>query len=176
MREEGRGNGTYRYLTDDELEALIAEVEDHGMLAPPAYLKDLIMEEAAKPVKSAAPAGNIRKKKIDQKAAKIQLAVYSLKIVGAAAAAIYCLTMVPMDVGRNTGDAGNRKMEKEIEEDVARYREESERILKEPVVQEDSIGSFFGNVFGMLGNGREEDASSLWTGITEWFGNGGVEE
>ncbi len=41
MREEGRGNGTYRYLTDDELEALIAEVEDHGMLAPPAYLKDL---------------------------------------------------------------------------------------------------------------------------------------
>ncbi len=173
MREEGRGNGLYRYLTDDELEALVAEVADHGMLAPPTYLKDLIMEEAAKP---AMPAGNGRKKKIDRKTAKIQLAVYSLKIAGAAAAALFCLTMVPVDMGGNTGDAGNRRMEKEIEEDMVRYREESERILTEPVVQEDGIGSFFGNVLGIFGNGREEDASSLWNGITEWFGNGGAEE
>ena len=99
-----------------------------------------------------------------------------MKIAGAAAAALFCLTMVPVDMGGNTGDAGNRRMEKEIEEDMARYREESERILTEPVVQEDGIGSFFGNVLGIFGNGREEDASSLWNGITEWFGNGGAEE
>ncbi len=39
MKEE------YSYLNDEELEALIAGVEKNGMIAPPVYLKELIMEE-----------------------------------------------------------------------------------------------------------------------------------
>ena len=41
MKEE------YGYLNDEELEALIAGVEKNGMIAPPVYLKELIMERAA---------------------------------------------------------------------------------------------------------------------------------
>ena len=33
---EKPGDDDFRYMTEDELEALIAEVETHGMLAPPA--------------------------------------------------------------------------------------------------------------------------------------------
>lgn len=33
------------YMDDRELEALIAEVENSGMIAPPVYLKELIMKE-----------------------------------------------------------------------------------------------------------------------------------
>ena len=41
MKEE-----RYKYFDDEELEALIEEVERSGMIAPPVYLKELIMEEA----------------------------------------------------------------------------------------------------------------------------------
>ena len=41
MREE-----RYKYFDDEELEALMEEVERSGMIAPPVYLKELIMGEA----------------------------------------------------------------------------------------------------------------------------------
>ncbi len=41
MKEE-----RYKYFDDEELEALMEEVERSGMIAPPVYLKELIMEEA----------------------------------------------------------------------------------------------------------------------------------
>lgn len=190
MREEDRVSGRYRYLTDEELEALIAEVEDHEMLAPPVYLKELIMEEAVKsesaaepanPVQSVSSAGPVKRTGIDRKTANIQLMVYSLKIIGAAAAAIFCLTMVPMEMGGSMEDMGNRRMEEAIEEDVAHYREESRRILAEPMEKnegERGFGSFLGNMFGTgKDNGTEGGAtiSSIWKDVTGWFENGGKE-
>ena len=41
MKEE-----RYKYFDDEELEALIEEVERSGMIAPPVYLKELIMGTA----------------------------------------------------------------------------------------------------------------------------------
>ena len=183
MREEERGDKMYQYLTEQELEALIAEVEDHEMLAPPVYLKELIMEEAVKSAKPVDTAKFITKNRIDRKTADIQFMVYSLKIIGAAAAAIFCLTMVPMDMGGRPEEMGNRRMEEAIEEDVAHYREESQRILSEPMMQnegERGFRSFFGNMFGNgtgkeSEEGRDETLSSIWNNVTGWFGNGGKE-
>ena len=192
MRDEERVSGRYRYLTDGELEALIAEVEDHEMLAPPVYLKELVMEEAVKsesaaepvnPVRSVEPAGPVKRSGIDRKTAKIQLMVYSLKIIGAAAAAIFCLTMVPMEMSGSMEDMGNRRMEEAIEQDVAHYREESRRILAEPVEKDEGergFGSFLGNMFGIgkengIGTEGGETISSIWKDVTGWFGNGGKE-
>lgn len=160
MSEEYRGNGRYQYMTEEALEALIAGVEDHGMLNPPVYLKELIMEEVEKSIK---PAG---KNGIDRKTARRQLMVYSMKIIGAAAAAIFCLTMVPMDIGGRMAEAEERRMEKVIEEDVARYREESERILNEPVVREEGFEGLWQNMFGKEETGA---AASIWKGMTGWF-------
>lgn len=177
MRKEERGSGTYQYLTEQELEALIAEVEDYEMLAPPVYLKELIMEEA---VKSAEPVNSVTKKGIDRRTANIQFMIYSLKIIGAAAAAIFCLTMVPMDMGGNAEKMENQRMEEAIEKDVAHYREESERILSEPMLSEGEhdLRSILGNVLESgIGNkdGRDETLSSIWNNVTGWFGNGGKE-
>ncbi len=177
MREEEHGNKMYQYLTEQELEALIAEVEDHEMLAPPVYLKELIMEEAVKSAKPVNTAKSITGNRIDRKTANIQFMVYSLKIIGAAAAAIFCLTMVPMDMGGGMEKIENQRMEEAIEKDVAHYREESERILSEPVMLnegERGFRSILGNVSGS-GIGSDGTLSSIWNRVTGWFGNGGKE-
>lgn len=154
----------YRYMTEEGLEALIGEVEEQGMLAPPVYLKEQIMEEVKKSVKP------VKKTVMDRKRAKIQLMVYSIKIVGAAAAAIFCLTMIPMDIGGGMEEMGNRRMEEAVEEDVEHYRKESERILNEPVVRDRGPGKDEGFLEQALGKGSIGTVSSIWRGMTGWFG------
>ncbi len=158
VREES-GDGDFRYMTEDELEALIAEVETHGMLAPPAYLKDLIMEEAGKCVK---PAG---KKGISRKRARIQFMIYSAKIIGAAAVAIFCLTMVPMDPDRGM-ETENQRLEKMMEEDMAYYQKESERIRNDLAGTDRGFRSLLEN---MLGEETVGTAASVWNDIVGWF-------
>ena len=58
-------------MNEKELEALIAEVEENGMIAPPVYLKDRIMEEVHKSESA------VRRRR----AAKIEFLVYSAKII-----------------------------------------------------------------------------------------------
>lgn len=150
-------------MNEKELEALIAEVEENGMIAPPVYLKDRIMEEVHKSESA------VRRRR----AAKIEFLVYSAKIIGAAAAAIFCLTTVPMDINGEmvllTNE--NNRLEEKIERDVEQYRLENERIWSEPVYEETD--------FGDLWKQQSEDGvadefsgkiSSFWNGITVWLG------
>lgn len=122
----------YNYLTDEELEALIGNVEEKSMIAPPVYLKQQIMEEIRKekdspPVNTEkyVSAQNVRKKK------NLQLLLYSAKIITGAAAAIICITVVPFGAGRENVLMTNKKMEISIEKDAERYREEKRRLVAE---------------------------------------------
>lgn len=156
---EKPGGSDFRYMTEDELEALIAEVEAHGMLTPPAYLKGLIMEEAGKSVKP------IGKKGISRKKAQMQFMIYSAKIIGAAAVAIFCLTMVPMDSDRGM-ETENRRREKIMEEDMAYYQKESERIRNDLAGTDGGFRSLLENV---LGEETVGTAASVWNDIIGWF-------
>lgn len=69
------------YLTDDELEKLIADVETHGMLTAPSYLRDEVLKKTEVP---------LYKK-------KLQFYAYSFKVCAAAAAAIVLMFSIPMD-------------------------------------------------------------------------------
>ncbi len=70
------------YIDDRELEALIAEVENSGMIAPPVYLKELIMKEVNRRPEEG---GKIRKASKEElvRAAKRRFFADSLKIVAA---------------------------------------------------------------------------------------------
>ena len=201
--KDGYGmGGDFRYMTEEELEALIAEVEDHGMLAPPVYLKELIMEEAARVtgkgeaadsgksiVKgiregavmdiSESAAGSRKesapkeagiswgsRKGVDRKTAKRILMVYRAKVIGAAAAAIFCLMVVPLEMDGGRAKDSDRWREKVIEEDMERYQEESDRVRKEPEMEKGGMGSFMETIFGKR---RAGEMASLWEGMTGWF-------
>lgn len=121
MRDE------YRYLTEEELEALIADVEEKSMIAPPVYLKERILEEVRK--EATVPLKNVEtpiKKKVN-----LQFLLYSAKIMAGAAAALICITIVPFDTGRELLPMAGRNMETLIEEDAERYKEEKQKLVAE---------------------------------------------
>lgn len=69
------------YLTDEELEKLIADVELHDMLTCPSYVGQEILEKTQV---------SLRKK-------KLQFYAYSFKVCAAAAAAIVLLFTIPVE-------------------------------------------------------------------------------
>lgn len=144
MKEE------YGYPNDEELEAMIAEVEQKAMIAPPVYLKDQIMDEIRKAAEPAAivtyphETGIIKKtenkkrviisqkeRERREKKARVQFMLYSAKIIAAAAAAVMCLAVVPMDAGRAMVISPDDSLETRISKDVEKYKEEQQRIEKE---------------------------------------------
>ena len=67
------------YLTDEELEKLIADVEMHGMLECPSYMRQEVLE----------------KTRVSLKKRKQQLLIYSFKVWAATAAALVLLFILP---------------------------------------------------------------------------------
>ena len=67
------------YLTDEELEKLIEDVEMHGMLECPSYVKQEILE----------------KTRVSLRKRRQQFYIYSFKVWGATAAAIVLLFSLP---------------------------------------------------------------------------------
>lgn len=131
----------YRYLSDEELEAMIAGVEEKELIAPPVYLKDMIMTRARESVsamqdKSGEPAVVPYKAKTlirsEKKAAvNRQLILYSIKIISAAAVAVFCLAAVPMNLsGGYTPLKDKDRIERLIDKDMERYKQEEEEFLK----------------------------------------------
>lgn len=137
----------YGYPDDRELEELIADVERSGMIVPPPYMKELILGELRKE----AEVSN------KERRAKIQFLVYSTKIVAAAAAAVFCLTIVPADMGGGMTVAANQRMEKRIEKDVERYRQEKEQLLNGKAEQPDILQN------------AEEAGNGILKHIENWF-------
>lgn len=68
------------YLTDEELEKLIKDVEMHGMLECPSYVRQETLQRA----------------KVSLRKRKQQLYIYSLKVWAASAAAILLLFSLPL--------------------------------------------------------------------------------
>ena len=67
------------YLTDDELDRLIADVECQGLLQSPSYLRNEVL---------AGTENSLQKR-------KLQFYIYSVKVCAAAAAAIFVLFTIP---------------------------------------------------------------------------------
>ncbi len=111
-----------KYLSDEALEKLIADVENGQMLQAPDYLEHMILNKAKHQVfKDSVEIMPIRNtiresiredqqtaKKQPQKGKRVQLFAYSVKIVAAAAAAIAFITIIPAmqnPAGTNREDA-----------------------------------------------------------------------
>lgn len=152
----------YRYLSDEELEAMIAGVEEREMIASPVYLKKLIMDEALKQV-SEAPKVQIVSYKERKAAANRQLIFYSAKIISAAAVAVFCLLAVPMNLsgGHIPYEAGNR-IERQVEKDMEWYRQEAEQVLKQKPDDKSSLEQIIFNkseeIFGWIHNKKNNES------------------
>lgn len=141
----------YQYMSDEELNKLIQDVEFTGMLSPPSYLKDQIMEKVIsekKEEKTLITTVDYNKKRNKQK----QLFLYSMKVAAAAIAALYFLMTVPMDMAQNATPRYEDRMEERIREDMKEYEAENQKLLEE----DKSIRTFIGNksdeVFQLLNN------------------------
>lgn len=170
----------YDYMDDSELEAFIAEVEHGGMIAPPVYLKELIMEKAEQEKEACGQGMELRKtdsgrnvvaEKETAKAAKIQFWIYSLKIAAAAAAAMFCLITMPADLsggGMTENDRiGNDRIEKQIEEDTERYQQEKKKALAGEERADRGIGGFLN---ALSGNQSLKGVNGILNGVSNWFG------
>lgn len=168
-------NDEYRYLNDEEMEALIAEVEKEAMIAPPVYLRDQIMDGIR------ADAGKNDNDMLERrKKARVQFLVYSAKIIAAAAAAL-CLTVIPMDTGRTMVFSSEKVLEERISKDVEKYKEEQQRI-EEAIVKEirdeqkresnKDINTSEGGKFirGQRGFGHSDNVSKIMNSISNLFG------
>lgn len=176
MRDE------YNYLTEEELEAMIADVEAKSMLASPVYLKEQIMEEIRKETAVPLP----HKEKPIRKKPNVRLLLYSAKIMAGAAAAVLCITVVPLDSGREMISLPDRNMEMLMEEDAERYEEEKQRLMAEIEADynkeqeawnrrygessDTSEGSGMGAIGDKLGIGRSKYASEIVNKISNLFG------
>lgn len=153
------------YLDDRELEALIAEVEKGGMIAPPVYLKELIMKEACR---QPGDTGQMRKASKEElvRAAKRRFFADSFKIVAAAAAAMFCLMEMPVDFSGG-GMMEESRIEKRIEEDTERYRREKQRAI----AGEEGVGARLGEFLEeRLGLELPAGEDRGFGGFANWFG------
>lgn len=155
----------YRYLSEEELEAMIAQVEEKELIASPVYLKDMIMARVQEPISerpdnpeewNAVPckanALNYREKKA---AANRQLILYSVKIISAAAVAVFCLTAVPVNFSGGYMPLKERgRIERQIEKDLERYKQEEEQFLKQSISGKSDLEQFISDkseeIFGIF--------------------------
>lgn len=175
-------DGKYDYFDDEELEALIEEVERSGMIAPPVYLKELIMEGAshvedslegsgeethekgphvgiALERRQEVSCGRTGRRESIRETAKRQFLMYSFKIVAAAAVAVISLTVVPMEFAGERMAEDNH-IERQIEKDAERYQEAKRDALKQEEDGESGLWSLMG---GRLGD-------RIWNGLNDWLG------
>ena len=153
------------YMDDRELEALIAEVENSGMIAPPVYLKELIMKEVNRRPEEG---GKIRKASKEElvRAAKRRFFADSLKIVAAAAAAMFCLTEMPVAFSGG-GMLESSRIEARIEKDTERYYEEKQKAL----AGKEGIGVRLGELLEeRFGWELPAGTDGIFGGFSNWFG------
>lgn len=105
------------YISDEELLKLIREVEEGAMLKAPVYLKGRILQEIQKE-EALRCGGDSARHPIQEykKDIRKQLLVYKIKVIGAMAAAIIILFLLPVPVqdgqtGTETDVQGNRIFE-----------------------------------------------------------------
>ncbi len=129
-------NDHKQYMSDEELNQLIQDVELTAMLSPPSYLKDQIMEKVTS------------KRRYKQK----QLFLYSMKVAAAAVAALYFLMIMPIDMSQNMAPVYEDRMEEQIRKDMKEYEEENKKLLENNMGIKSFIGNKSDEVFKLLNN------------------------
>lgn len=162
MREE------YMYLKDEELEALLREVENGGMISSPVYLKDEIMSAVLKAETEKTVSGSPAEKNknkitpmdhgIRKNEARRQLVTYSLKIFAAAAMAVFCLTAVPVELSGSPALSRESRIEQRIDKDIERYEKESKKLFDEE--KEDKTG------LKKIISSKSEELFHIWSDLT----------
>lgn len=101
----------WEYLSDEELDQLVKEVEAGPLCPAPEYLKPMILEKAGSYDSNA-----------DKLPPEIRLFAYSIKIIAAAAAAVIMILTVPvMDKEQSLG-----YMEQSVQAELERTRDRLE--------------------------------------------------
>lgn len=101
------------YLSDEELEKLVLDVEAHSMLSAPSYLKDEIVEQVVQEQKRE------KQKRIHK---KLSLWLYSAEVGLVAAAAIAFMFLIPTE--NKKPESGNH-MEQESVSVINRINQKS---------------------------------------------------
>jgi len=128
------------YLSDDELQRLIAEVEADGMLRAPSYLKAEIFSKL--------DSGAGRRKRASK---GWRLFTYSAKVAFGAAAAIAMLWIVPSDLLHNGTWMEQAEAVRDVGEEMPQGRgNERPGVLMRTAVQ---LGMAADSLCGFLGNG-----------------------
>lgn len=101
----------WEYLSDEELDQLVKDVEAESLHPAPEYLKTMILDKT-----------EAYDKNIHKMSARMQLFIYSVKIMAAAAAAVIVILTVPvMDKAQSLD-----YMEQSAQEELERMRERTE--------------------------------------------------
>ncbi len=107
----------WEYLSDEELAQLVKEVEAKPLCQAPEYLKPMILDKAEAYDKSA-----------QKPSAGMQLFIYSVKIMAAAAAAVIVILTVPVMDKAQSLDYMEQSAQSELERmrDIAADREQAQ--------------------------------------------------
>lgn len=133
-RSQRHDSGFSGYLSEEELNALIRQVESHEMFRAPVHLKAEVMEQ-------------VRREKRGAK--KRQVFVYRAKVLAAMAAALTLLILMPDDRTESMGNMSIEQQTDEFLEKMAMRRQEEmdanwEKYLKER--ESGGIRGFFINI------------------------------
>lgn len=128
------------YLSEEELEKMIAELEHGSMVQAPEYLEKMILQKAERiavkesveivPIRHAMKEG--RQSLLPEPSKWGQLLSYSLKIVAAAAAAITLVIMVP-DMQSGTADSyrqQERYTQEQSQEEARKKNRENQSVTR----------------------------------------------
>lgn len=155
-------NDKEQYMSDEELNQFIQDVELTAMLSPPSYMKDQIMEKVTSEkvvAKTLLTTKDYNKRRNKQK----QLFLYSMKVAVAAIAALYFLMIMPIDMSQNMVPTYEDRMEEQIRKDMKEYEDENEKLLKDNM----GIKSFIGN--------KSDEVLKLLNNFSNIINNGGNE-
>lgn len=84
-------------MSDEQMEAFIAYIEENEMIQAPGNLKEKILQESKKEKTPMQVSKGITSVNMKKTSAKAQFFIYSLKISAAVAAAVFLLAFIDID-------------------------------------------------------------------------------
>ena len=139
------------YLTDEELEQLIAQVEQEPLLQAPSYLKDEILHSLSEQDEKMKQ-WQTKAKPYSRSQSRKQLWIYSVKVAIGAAAALVMLWITPANLIQLPGSGMMEPPEQSMEttqpweEQEPLFMEEWEAQLKEQVPQPSALSGLLNDI------------------------------
>lgn len=155
----------YRYYDDVELEKLIAQVESKEMLSAPVYLKDEILNQISVNTELVSELVSEQAKPVEDSPGKWknivahrQFIIYSLKIVAAAAAALFILVTVPVGTGY---EAPNNFRQRQLEREAESYIKDKNEVIRQENADRNQITNFVSKGLSQL--------SGQFNNVSDWL-------